>query len=166
MTTLLAIGLGLIGAALVLVAIEVFIPSAGLIGFIAGIAAVAGVICLWRVSETWGLAGTLTVIVLGPALFFFLLNVLPSTPAGRRLIGAPPEEELAERDLAERQARVARASLVGAVGVALTDLRPIGTVEIDGQRYDALAETAAIDQGTRVRVTAATMLELKVRPAS
>lgn len=164
MSTLLAVGFALIGVALVLVAIEVFIPSAGLIGIIAGAAAIAGVVCLWQVSAEWGIAGTLGVLVLGPSLFFYLLNILPSTPAGRRLIGELPEEERAERDLAERRARDERAALVGAEGVALTDLRPIGTVEIDGQRYDALAETAAIDQGTRVRVTRATMLELKVRP--
>lgn len=164
MTTLLAIGIGLIGAALLLIAIEVFVPSGGLIGVISGVAAVAGIVCLWRVSVEWGIAGTLAVIVLGPAVFFFLLNILPSTPAGRKLIGEIPDEVRAEREMAERRARDARAALVGSEGVALTDLRPIGKIEIAGHRYDALAETAAIDQGARVRVTHATMLELKVRP--
>jgi len=164
MATMLTLGIVLIGIALILVAIEVFLPSGGLIGIVAGVAAVVGVACLWRVSTQWGLAGTLTVLVLGPALFFYLLNILPSTPAGRSLIGEIPEEERAEREMAERRARDERAALIGSEGVALTALRPIGLIEIEGTRYEALAETAAIDPGTRVRVTRASMLELKVRP--
>lgn len=161
---LLLWGLALLGVALILVAVEVFVPSAGLISVGAGVCAVAGVVCLWRVSPTWGIAGTLAVIILGPALFFFLMTILPSTPVGRSLIGAIPEEEREARELAEQQARDLRQALVGAEGTALTALRPAGKVEIDGRRYDALAQTTVIDAGTPVRVVRATMSDLIVRP--
>ncbi|GJM19361.1 MAG: hypothetical protein DHS20C14_15740 [Phycisphaeraceae bacterium] len=163
---LLLWGIALIGAALMLIAIEVFVPSGGLIAVVSGLAAIAGVVCMWRVSTIWGLAGSLTVVVLGPAIFFYMLNILPSTPAGRMLMGGASDEDLAQSELAIRRARDERASLVGAEGVALTAMRPIGKVEIDGNRYEALAETSAIDQGARVRVTSATMHELKVRPVA
>jgi membrane-bound serine protease (ClpP class) len=43
------------------------------------------------------------------------------------------------------------AEIVGAEGVAYTDLRPIGRVDIDGRLAEARA-TAWVARGTRVRV--------------
>jgi len=48
-----------------------------------------------------------------------------------------------------------RRTLVGAQGVALTDLRPVGKVRLDGVRaddFEARVEGAALDRGARVRV--------------
>ncbi len=157
-------GIALILVALLLVAVEVFVPSGGIIAVVSGAAAIAGVVLMWRHDPVWGVSGLLAVIVLGPAVFFYLLSILPNTRAGRLLIGAEPDEDRMERELAEQRRRDERAALVGAEGVALTDLRPIGKVNIDGNRYEALAITRAIDQGARVRVTDASMHELKVRP--
>lgn len=42
--------------------------------------------------------------------------------------------------------------LVGAVGEAITILRPAGKVMIDGKAYDAVSDISFIDQGTSVRV--------------
>ena len=92
------------------------------------------------------------------------MSILPNTRAGRLLIGAESEEDRAERELAEQHRRDQQAALIGAEGVALTDHRPVGKIDIDGNRYEALAITRAIDQGSRVRVTDVTMHELKVRP--
>ena len=50
-------------------------------------------------------------------------------------------------------------------GTALTDLRPIGLVEIAGQRYEVLSETHFIPTGTKVRVTHADLAQIKVRQA-
>jgi membrane-bound serine protease (ClpP class) len=44
------------------------------------------------------------------------------------------------------------ADLIGREGVAATDLRPNGQVEIDGRRYEASVEIGAIDAGRPVRV--------------
>jgi membrane-bound serine protease (ClpP class) len=41
---------------------------------------------------------------------------------------------------------------MGATGLALTDLRPSGTVEIGEDRIDVVAESQWIKAGTRVRV--------------
>ena len=46
-------------------------------------------------------------------------------------------------------------SLVGARGQALTDLRPVGKIELEGrpsEPLEARAVGSAIDRGTRVRV--------------
>jgi membrane-bound serine protease (ClpP class) len=44
--------------------------------------------------------------------------------------------------------------LVGAVGVALTDLRPAGAAEIDGMRVDVVAEAGYLDAGSALEVVA------------
>ena len=163
METLLIAGLGLLALSILLIVLEAFVPSGGIIGAAAAICAVAGVVALFRVSSTWGLAGLLTVLLLGPMAFLWGLKLLPVTPMGRKLLG-PSAGEIAraslEREKTEREARLA---LIDAEGAAVTDLRPIGVVEIDGVRHDARAEAGLIDRGTAVRVTGVDGMQIRVR---
>ena len=53
--------------------------------------------------------------------------------------------------------------LIGAKGVAATDLRPVGKVKIGTQRIEARAESTMIDAGADVRVVSATGTEVVVR---
>ena len=46
------------------------------------------------------------------------------------------------------------AALVGSTGIAATDLRPAGKVEIGGERYDCVADTGFIPKGDAVKVLA------------
>lgn len=156
-------GLVLLGAALLLIVVEVFVPSGGLIAIVAAGCAIAGIACLFRYSPTWGVMGVLTLLLAGPTMFAFALKIWPSTPMGRKMMGEPSPEELeAERLRAAREAEERRA-LIGAQGVALTPLRPVGVVEIEGVRIDALAEGGLIPAGARVRVTQADLHQIKVR---
>lgn len=156
-------GLGLIAASLLLVVVEVFIPSGGLIALVSTGCAIAGIVCLFRVGWVWGVAGLGTLIFLGPMAFAFALKVWPSTPLGRRMLGEPPPEMVEAERLAALRERERYMSMVGAEGVVLTDLRPVGVIQIDGQRYDALSETGFVPAGTRVRVTHAEPSQIKVR---
>lgn len=164
---MLLLGLGLLAAGILLVVVEVFIPSGGLIAVAAAGCAIAGVYCLFRVGTTWGLAGIGAVLVLGPASFGFALRIWPHTPIGRKmLMGEVTEEQLeAQRAEEERQREQFRA-MVGAEGVALTPLRPIGAVRIGSEKFEALAETTIIEAGQKVRVVAAQDNQLKVRAIS
>jgi membrane-bound ClpP family serine protease len=159
-------GLALLGVALLLVVIEVFIPSGGLIGLGSAAAALAGIIMLFRYNTTWGLIGLLAVVVLGPAALGFALKVWPSTPLGRRMLGEKtPEERELERAKAQKERDRVNA-LIGAEGIAMTDLKPIGVVIIDGERVDALSDSGFIRSGTRVRVTVIESNQVKVRALS
>lgn len=159
-------GVALVAIALLLMIIEAFVPSGGIIGAVSVAVAIAGVVCLFRYSVSWGVSGGLAVLVLFPAAFFGALSMLPNTPFGRALLGAESEEERAARLDAEQHARDMRRALVDLEGVALTDLRPVGEVEIEGERYEALAEGGLIDVGERVRVTAVDMMQVTVRRVS
>jgi len=162
---LLGWGLLLLGAAVLLGALELLIPSAGVIGLVAVAVAFAGVACLWVHDPLWGLSGLGAVVVLGPLATWYGLKILPYTPIGRSLIlGGPLEDEAdQEPDEHTRALADARSSLVGRAGVALTDLRPIGVVRIDGERIDASAEMGYIPAGQRVTVVSADGIQVKVR---
>lgn len=158
-------GIGLLGASLLLLILEVFVPSGGLIAITATGCAIAGVVCLFRVNTTWGLVGILSLMFLGPTAFAFALKVWPHTPIGRRMLGdRSPEEVEAERLAAERE-REQRQALLGAEGTVVTDLRPVGVVAIGGRRYDAISEESILRAGTRIRVTVAEANQLRVRRA-
>jgi membrane-bound serine protease (ClpP class) len=75
-----------------------------------------------------------------------------------------PSDEEVERDRLEALAAQKQlASLIGKQGLALTDLRPVGVIDLDGQRTDALAETTYIKAGSRVRIVQADGSQIKVR---
>lgn len=51
---------------------------------------------------------------------------------------------------------VTATNLIGAEGVALTDLRPSGKIEVDNQILDAMSEGGFIEKGSRVRIKSST----------
>jgi membrane-bound ClpP family serine protease len=162
---LLLLGMGLIAAGVLLVIVEVFIPSAGLIAITAAAVSIAGVVVLFQVSPFWGLLGAVALVILAPIAFFSAIKMMPLTPLGRRLMSAKDPEEIESDRRREEAEREAQLALLDAEGEAVTDLRPVGVVRIDGRRHDALAEGKWIEAGTRVRVTVILDNQVKVRPA-
>jgi membrane-bound ClpP family serine protease len=61
----------------------------------------------------------------------------------------------------ERQAQLRQ--LIGAQGVTVTPLRPVGVVKINGQRVDAMAESGMIDSGKAIAVVDVYDNQFKVR---
>ncbi|MEO1715632.1 MAG: NfeD family protein [Planctomycetota bacterium] len=169
MEPMLVWGLSLIAVAVLLIVIEMFIPSGGIIALTAGVVGVSGVVCLFLTDRNpvlWGSLGILTLVVLFPASFFLWVKLLPTTSWGQALLGERPAAErqtLAEK---EQEQRDGMRALVGEQGVAMTPLRPVGTVEVNGARYDALAEGVAIERGDAIRVTGADLTQLRVRPST
>ncbi len=152
-------GVALIGAACALIFIEVFIPSGGLIAVSAAASACAGIVMLFIYDPMWGVIGLLATMILGPMAIAFAFRMFPHTPIGRRMIlgSRPSDPAEAVTHLDSMQA------LIGAEGDAITDLRPVGVVRIDGERHDALAEGPMIEAGSRVRVVVVEANQIKVR---
>lgn len=156
-------GLSLVGLALVLVVLEIFVPSGGIIAIVAALVAIAGLVGLFLHDLTWGLTGTLALLVLTPIMIAFGIKMWTGSRVGRAMMGVPSEEQEQRRREVDRQRREARLALLGAEGVALNDLRPIGVIEIDGQRHDASSETGLVRRGARIKVTHVTEFDMKVR---
>ncbi|MEO1582965.1 MAG: NfeD family protein [Planctomycetota bacterium] len=168
MEPMLIWGLSLLAVTVVLIVIELFVPSGGVIAVAAGIVGIAGVVCLFRMDENpvlWGSLGIILLLVLFPASFALWVKLLPTTPWGRALLGERPEEERRAVIDRESDARDELHALVGERGVAVTPLMPVGMVDLEAGRHEALAEGVAIERGQAVRVTGVTGTQLRVRPA-
>lgn len=154
-------GIALLVVALLLVVVEVFIPSAGLISITATLVGIAGLVCLYMVDWKWGLTGTLASVILVPIIVYYGFQIMPSTPLGRKMLfGESGEHEpVLKSDGVDEFA-----ALVGMEGDALTDLRPVGMARIGKERLDVLSEVSYVRAGTRVRVTAVEGTTVKVRP--
>ena len=164
MESMLLIGIGLLALGLLLLVLEAFVPSGGILGISAAISAVAGIVFLFRHDPMWGATGLLVTAVLGPMAFFSALKMLPNTPIGRTMVG-PSGEEIAEERMARtRGMREAREKLIDQEGTALTAMRPSGVVEINGERHDAIARGGLVEKGEPVRVVKVDGLSIEVRP--
>lgn len=156
--------IALISVALLLFLIEIFIPSGGLIGFVATICMIAGLVCLFWVNNTAGIVATIVVLVVAPFAIIGGLKLFPHTPVGKWLtMGEEQKAGVIRYDAARDQDA---AKLLGRRGTALTDLRPIGMCRINDQRIECLAEGSVILAGSNVEVTTVNGMEIKVKPVT
>lgn len=143
----------LVGAGLILLAIELFVlPGFGVAGVLGVLALAAGLTSsLFGAGATLGaVAVAVAYVAIASALAIVgtlvLMRFLPSLPGARRLVlqtalgadGGRPEPE--------------RPSLVGTVGTTLTALRPAGAATFSGRRVDVVSEGDFIDSGQPVEV--------------
>lgn len=154
------IPLGCVALGLLLIASEVFVPSAGIIGILATISLVSGVVLAFyyggMVTGAFFMMATLAVVV---AVLYQVFRWWPHTWIGKQILIEPAAETILV-DRSEYQ------NLVGQVGKTAGVMMPGGYVEIEGKRYDAVAEVA-IEDGQWITVTGlAAGSTLKVRSIS
>lgn len=170
-TTALVWGILLLGVAVVLVAVELFVPSGGLISVVAGVALVGSVAAFFTYDSAWGFAAAAVYLLLSPIAAVAIFKFWTHSRLGRRLVlGGEDEDFEADSETAAARSEEARRkrlaelnALVGLEGVTETALRPVGTVRIDGRRLDALAESGVIDAGAPVVVVSVYDNQVKVR---
>jgi len=166
-------GLVLFGVALGIVALELVVPSGGLLGLLSGGAVIASVVSFFMYSPTAGVVALLSYLVLTPIVLVFGLKLWMNSPLGRMVVlgDATADEETAPPNPpgSLSGSTAARAAdlrhLIGASGVTITPLRPVGTVKIGEHRIEALAENGTIDRGQPVVVTEVYDNQVKVRVA-
>ena len=155
---------GLLLLGLVVMVLEVFIPSGGLLGFISIAAIVAAVATSF--AEQGVLAGFLMLAITGvavPATLAIAFHLFPSTPLGRRIMPAPPDpQDLVPSADAYRHAR----ELLGHRGRVSSDLLPWGQVQINGERIEAISRSGPITTGEMVEVVAAEGRAVIVKPVA
>ena len=141
---------------LVLLALEIFvIPGFGITG-IAGILLIFASLFLSLIPSGPLLDfNTISVaiiqltgaVVAAFILILILAKFLPKSRAFSRLILA--DEERAEQGFVSYPSEK---ELIGQKGIALTTLRPAGTAEFNGKRYDVMADWEYIEQGSKIVV--------------
>jgi membrane-bound serine protease (ClpP class) len=139
-------GLLLIGFALLLFLLDLFLPSHGILTA-GGVASfIFGAILLTeRQAPYLQISLQLIIAVALLTAAFFLFAVGAGLRAQRRVI------------------RTGREGLIGATGVARTEINPEGTVFLQGELWSAMTDGEPIPNGARVQVVGVEGLRLKVR---
>ena len=143
-----------------ILALELFVPSAGMLGALAGCMIIASVVVAFLTSSYAGMIFLLVTLLLVPIMLMLMIKIWPHTPIGKRLLS--DDETLT--DVLPQGKHYDRSDLAGKTGVAKTMMLPSGQIVIDGQKYDAVSDGFAIDAGDRVKVVSIKKNRIYVQP--
>ncbi|TWT38670.1 NfeD family protein [Blastopirellula retiformator] len=138
----------LMAIAVGLIFLEFLLPSAGILGVLAFVSMISSIGFAYFYCGpgigTLFLGGSVFAM---PILFMLAVKYWPHTPIGRMVLLNTPsqsKEEQAEEDHL--------AKLVGKVGVASCPLLPGGFAEIEGESWNVISESGAIESGEKIEV--------------
>ena len=159
----------MLAIAVALFFVEVFLPTGGVVGAAAGLAAAGGVVCLYWRDSTLGLLAATGVILALPFAIAIAMKVAPDAPFARWITLKDAQEPLTPHNRMEPVRPVSpesdnHRSKVGTTGQTLTPLFPVGTCLINGKREECLARHGTIEKGTDIRVVAVDGTEVYVAP--
>ena len=146
-------------ASAALIIAEVFVPSGGLISVCSLACLIGGLTIFFRHSTTAGWIGIGVAIVMIPSVLIIAYKIFPKTKFGKSVILAPPQRQKGDAvpDTPELK------ELLGAVGLVLTPLRPVGMCDFPGQRIECVAESGYVEKGKKVKVIRVQGTQLTVR---
>ena len=141
---------------------ELFVPSAGMLGIVAIIFLVSGIIVGFTVSFSLGMTLMIVTLLAILLLFALMVKIWPKTPIGRRILLTPvdsPDDVLPHSKYLDDIRET-----VGQLGIAKTKMLPSGIVMINGKKFDALSDGLPIDQGAAIKVVAIKGNRIVVQP--
>ena len=141
--------------------LEMFIPSGGLLGVMAGLSIVGAIVLAFLSGPLAGMTMTLAVTILIPVMLALAVKFWPETPLGRMILLRRPQGS--DEVLPQTEAYRTRNSLIGKRGVAKSQMLPSGVVMVEGKTYDAVSNGLPIDPGQNVRVIGIDTQRLMVR---
>lgn len=154
MTMELWIAFALFAAGGLLVALELFLPG-GVLGVCGALALIAGVVFCFFHSQLAGAISVVGLAVIGPIAGWLWVNNAHRMPGAKSLFLT---------NTAGGMGTPAYALRPGQSGVAISELRPGGTCEFEGERVPCHSEAGIISAGTNVRVVAFADGRATVRP--
>lgn len=143
---------------------EFFVPSAGMVGVAAAIAAITSISIAFTHSLTAGVAMMALTVAATIGILYAMVHHWPHTTVGRLILNRRPGQ-IDEPTESVLRSGEKRKDLVGRIGVAKTNLLPSGLVIIQGARLDAVSAGSPIDAGTEVVVISAIAGKIRVRAA-
>lgn len=133
----------------VLIILELFIPSNGILTLLAVACLAFGLVGCFLVNFLLGFVVTLITIACLPIFIVAMVRIWPNTWIGKRIAIKTAEKAVPGNSIPDASKLD---KLVGQLGQAITDLRPVGAVMFDANRVDCVAETGQIDAGSKVTV--------------
>jgi membrane-bound serine protease (ClpP class) len=147
-------------AAALFMALEVMIPSFGMLGLLGATSYVFAVVLAFKVSTADGFIVAGVGLLVLPASFLLGFRLMRKTGLGRKSLLEAPEASSIQRGFSG-----GLTALLGRSGVALTDLRPSGMADIGGLRTDVTAATTFVQKNTPVRVVRVEGTRILVEPS-
>ena len=151
----------LLGIGLFVVVLELFLPSAGILGILAGALIVTSIVLGFMDSLKSGALILLLTVIALPSLLGAMVKIWPHTPLGKMILlkDLKPEDVLPNRPHNEQ-----KSNLEGQLGIAKTKMLPSGIVIINGEKYDAISEGFAIDAGDPIKVVSVRENRVYIQP--
>ncbi len=151
----------LLAIGLFVVVLELFLPSAGMLGIFAGVLIVTSIVFGFMDGLKSGALILLLTVIAIPSLLGAMVKIWPHTPLGKMILlkDLKPEDVLPNQSHHQR-----RVSLEGQLGIAGTKMLPSGIVVINGEKYDAISDGFAIDIGDPVKVVSVRENRIHVQP--
>ncbi len=147
---------------MLLVMLEVFVPTAGVLGFLSVASILAGIgLAFYNGGLTVGFGFLFGTAVVLPIVLALAFRWFPETPVGRRLLpGLPTSEDV----LPDNEERRTLRGLLGKVGQAKSAMLPSGAIVVEGRIINAVSEGLPIEAGQNVRVIEVRGGRVVVRP--
>ncbi len=154
--TLLLIGV-------VLLVMEAFIPSGGIIGILALASFAAATFTAFTQGPKVGGIVMLTAFGITSSAIYGLIKFWPHSPIGKLIvIRRPTDGDVLPHDEHYESLK----SIIGDVGTTVTALIPGGVIQVKGKKFDAVSEGIAIEAGKAVKVVAMRTNTIIVRPTA
>lgn len=142
-----------------LIIAEIFVPSGGIISLFALACVICGAVIFFRHSNTAGWIGVVIAVIMIPSVLVFAYRIFPKTRFGKSVTLTPSERQKGDAIPDTEELK----ELLGAVGLVMTPLRPVGMCDFSGQRLECVAEGGYVDKEKKVKVINVESTQLTVR---
>jgi membrane-bound ClpP family serine protease len=147
---------------MLLVMLEVFVPTAGVLGFLSVASILSGIgLAFYNGGLTVGFSFLFGTAVVLPIVLALAFRWFPETPVGRRLL---PNLPTSADVLPDNEERRTLRGLLGKVGQAKSPMLPSGAIVVEGRIINAVSEGQPIEAGQNVRVIEVRGGRVVVRP--
>ena len=130
-----------------------------MIGICALACLIGGAAIFFRHSTTVGWIGVIIAIIMIPSVLIISYKMFPKTRFGKAVTLTPPQRQRGDAIPDTDKLK----ELLGAVGLVITPLRPVGMCDFSGQRLECVAESGYVDKGNSVKVIHVEETQLTVR---
>lgn len=141
--------------------LEVFFPSAGILGFLSALSFLGAITMGFYQGPTTGILAIVVTLAGLPVVLVLAFKYWPKTAIGRRMLLAAPESEDVLPDLPDKEHLK---TLIGRMGKAKSKLLLSGVILVDGRTIDAVSESMPIEVGQTVRIVQVRGATVVVRP--
>lgn len=143
----------------VLIVLEIFIPSFGIITVCSVACLIGGLYLFFGYGTAWGLTGIVLAVIIIPIVIILIYKNFPKTKLGHELLMQPqkrkPGEGVPDSDKLT--------ALMGCQGTVLTTMRPVGKCQFDTGKFECVAEGGFVEKDAKVEVIKVESSQVTVR---